>query len=57
MDGDDDGALRQAEDLVAYFRGLPATARAEFTALASLDRRFGEDVAAEQASRAPEEPR
>lgn len=57
MDGDDDEALRQAEELVAYFQGLPAAAREEFAALAARDRRFGEDVGAERAERSPEKPR
>lgn len=36
------------EALVSYFLALPAEARREYAALAERDRRFGEDVAAEE---------
>jgi hypothetical protein len=50
-DGNEDNTTankRASDDLVAFFRALPAEARREYEALAELDRRFGEDVQAEQ---------
>ena len=35
------------DDIVAFFRALPAARRREYDSLAELDRRFGEDVEAE----------
>lgn len=39
------------EDLVRFFRALPADARREYDALAELDRTYGEDVVAERRDR------
>ena len=44
-------ATAAAEDLVRFFRALPAAARREYDALAQLDRTYGEDVVAEQRDR------
>jgi hypothetical protein len=45
--------VEQATDeLVAFFRGLSSADRRELDALADRDRRFGEDVVAEQRERA-----
>lgn len=44
------GAGEASDEIVAFFRALPAEARAEYEALAELDRRFGEDVEAERAA-------
>jgi hypothetical protein len=43
-------AFEASDAIVAFFRALPAEARAEYEALAELDRRFGEDVDAECAA-------
>jgi hypothetical protein len=43
-------AVEPSDEIVAFFRALPAEARAEYEALAELDRRFGEDVDAERAA-------
>ena len=40
---------RLADAIVAFFQALPEAARREYAALAELDRRFGENVAAERA--------
>lgn len=44
----DDGSPRDpgelAADLVRFFRSLPRAVRAEYDALAALDREHGEDV-------------
>ena len=45
----DEGTIRRAaEDLVAFFRGLPEERARDYRALADLDLRFGEDVVAER---------
>lgn len=47
-------SLAVGDDLVAFFRSLPPEARRQYEALAELDRRFGEDVEAQQrASKTP----
>ncbi len=56
----DSDALESADaqtgdDLVRFFFALPRDARAEFARLADLDRRFGEDVGAEERERAAQE--
>jgi hypothetical protein len=43
--------VSQAEELVAFFLSLPKSRRRDYDALAELDRRFGEDVEAEQRER------
>jgi hypothetical protein len=46
------GPTEDAEEaLVAFFHALPADAREEYARLAELDRKYGEDVAAETRSR------
>ncbi len=39
------------EDIVAFFRALSKEARLEYSALAERDRKFGEDVEAEERER------
>ncbi len=51
-DEDPEADAAAAAAFVAFFRGLPSEARVEYTALAELDRRFGEDVEAEHRERA-----
>ena len=41
----------QDEDVAKFFASLPKAVRREYEALAELDRRFGEDVAAERRAR------
>jgi hypothetical protein len=48
--------LSQDEEVVRFFLSLPKARRREYEELAELDRRFGENVAAELRSR-PDEPR
>ncbi|MBX3231321.1 MAG: hypothetical protein KIT84_10285 [Labilithrix sp.] len=50
MSGDEPKVEDGDESLVAFFRSLSAAARREYELLAERDRRFGEDVAAEQRS-------
>lgn len=40
--------MAEDDELVAFFRALPKERRREYDVLAERDRRFGEDVAAEQ---------
>lgn len=44
--------VSEDEDVAEFFRSLPEARRREYQALAELDRRFGEDVAAEERARA-----
>ena len=48
-DSDREANERLADAIVAFFHALPEAARREYAALAELDRRFGENVAAERA--------
>lgn len=40
--------MAQDDDVIEFFLALPPARRREYEALAELDRRFGEDVAAER---------
>ncbi|HVJ90658.1 MAG TPA: hypothetical protein VM580_12705 [Labilithrix sp.] len=40
--------VRPEDELVLFFQSLPAKKRREYDQLAELDRRFGEDAAAER---------
>jgi hypothetical protein len=44
----EDGVSSAEEEIVAFFRALTPAARREYDLLAALDRRFGEDVEAEE---------
>jgi hypothetical protein len=43
------------QDLIAFFRSLPADAKREYEKLAALDREFGEDVVTERRERTKRE--
>jgi hypothetical protein len=43
--------VSQEADIVAFFLSMPKARRQDYEALAELDRRFGEDVAAERRER------